>query len=383
MKRFLKKSKTSNKMMMRKNNNIHSLYIHVPFCEHLCDYCDFPKLQYFRTFAEKYLTVLEKELTSYQINHTLKTIYVGGGTPTALEDDLFERLLKIISKYSKGVEEYTFEANPESLSENKLRLMKEYGVNRISIGVESTDERILKSINRHHTFNDVKVAVELLRENGISNINLDLIIGLPNVSMKMLEKDIRNILSLNPDHISCYSLTVHEHTVFYINGINPPSDEFAYDAYKMINSLLEENGYEHYEVSNWAKENRRSEHNLTYWRNEHYYGVGLGASGYLENIRFKNTTNLKDYLSNKFAGEEEIVTISDLEEYQVMLNLRTSEGLDLNKFNKIFNKDLYACKKNIIDSYIASNHLILKENTLIPTFEGMMILDKICLDLFE
>ena len=366
-----------------KKNKANSLYIHIPFCENLCDYCDFQKLQYFRNIAINYLKSLKVQLEEQVDNKELRTIYVGGGTPTSLDDDLFLVLLKMIEPYSHKAKEYTFECNPESLSLNKIKMMKEYGVNRISIGVESTDERILKSINRHHTFNDVKVAVELLRENGISNINLDLIIGLPNVSMKMLEKDIKNILSLNPDHISCYSLTVHEHTVFYINGINPPSDEFAYDAYKMINTILENNGYEHYEVSNWAKENRRSEHNLTYWRNEHYYGVGLGASGYLENNRFKNTTNLKDYLSNKFAGEEEIVAISDLEEYQVMLNLRTSEGLDLNKFNKIFNKDLYACKKNIIDSYIASNHLILKENTLIPTFEGMMILDKICLDLFE
>ena len=220
-------------------NKVNSLYIHIPFCETICDYCDFTKLQYFRLFAEKYIDRLIDELNSEVKNRKLKTIYVGGGTPTSLEDDLFLKLLKAIKPYSEEVEEYTFECNPESLSLNKIKMMKEYGVNRISIGVESTDERILKSINRHHTFNDVKVAVELLRENGISNINLDLIIGLPNVSMKMLEKDIKNILSLNPDHISCYSLTVHEHTVFYLNKIEEPNEEYAYNAYKTINALLE------------------------------------------------------------------------------------------------------------------------------------------------
>ena len=261
--------------------------------------------------------------------------------------------------------------------------MKEYGVNRVSIGVESTDDTVLKAINRHHTFSDVINAVNNLRKEGINNINLDLILGLPNVSIKMLEKDIKNILSLNPNHISCYSLTVHEHTVFFLNNILSPSDDFSYDAYKMVNDLLCKNGYEHYEVSNWAKPNYRSEHNLTYWRNEHYYGIGLGASGYIGDIRYKNTDNLSLYLKGINEKIEEKVSTKDLYEYQILLNLRTSEGLDLTLFNNLFNKDLYISKKEIIDSYINSGHLILEDNHLVPTFEGMMILDKIIVDLFD
>ena len=145
----------------------------------------------------------------------------------------------MVEPYSKEVEEYTVEANPESLSLSKITLMKKYGVNRVSIGAESTDDKILKSINRKHKFDDVKKVVSNLRANGINNINLDLIIGLPNVSFKMLEKDIQNILSLKPNHISCYSLTVHEHTVFYINKIEEPDEEYAYNAYKTINDILE------------------------------------------------------------------------------------------------------------------------------------------------
>ena len=364
-------------------NKVNSLYIHIPFCETICDYCDFTKLQYFRLFAEKYIDRLIDELNSEVKNRKLKTIYVGGGTPTSLEDDLFLKLLKAIKPYSEEVEEYTFECNPESLSLNKIKMMKEYGVNRISIGVESTDDNILKSINRRHTFSDVKKVVALLKENGINNINLDLILGLPNVTEKMLKKDIKNILSLNPNHISCYSLTVHEHTVFYLNEITPPTEDFAFEAYKMINDILLENGYEHYEVSNWAKANYRSKHNLIYWRNEEYYGVGLGASGYTDGIRYKNSTNLDEYLKGIDKKEIEEVSLKDLEEYEIMLKLRISEGLDLKEFKNKFNKDLYINKKEIVNSYIKDGYLKLENNHLIPTFNGMMILDKITLDLLD
>ena len=366
-----------------KKNKVNSLYIHIPFCESICDYCDFTKLQYFRIFAKPYLKKLKEELSSLVENKELETIYVGGGTPTSLEDDLFLELLEIIKPYSHSVKEYTFECNPESLSLKKIKLLKDYRINRISIGVESTDDKILKSINRHHTFNDVKKAINLLRENGISNINLDLILGLPNVTENMLKKDIKNILSLNPTHISCYSLTVHEHTVFSINEICPPTEEFAYLAYKMINEILCKNGYVHYEVSNWCKPNYQSKHNLTYWRNEQYYGAGLGASGYIEAIRYKNTTNLKEYLLGNNKKEEEIVGKKDLEEYQIMLNLRTNEGIDLDHFINIFNKDIYNSHKKVIDDYINQGYLKIENNHLLATFDGMMILDKITLDLFE
>jgi oxygen-independent coproporphyrinogen-3 oxidase len=364
-----------------KKNKANSLYVHIPFCESICDYCDFSKLQYFHSFADKYLVALEKELHERVDNEELKTIYVGGGTPTSLDDSQFESLLKMLSKNSKHIEEYTVEANPESLSLSKIKLLKKYGVNRLSIGVESTDDKILKSINRKHTFMDVKKAVELARENGIDNINLDLIIGLPNVSEKMLEKDIINILSLNPDHISCYSLTIHEHTVFYINGIEEPIEEYAYDAYKHINEILEEHGYVHYEISNWAKSGKESKHNLVYWNNDRYYGIGLSASGYIDNLRYKNTTNFNKYISFKNEIEQEIVTTKDEIEYEIMLKLRTRFGLDLSKFKAKYDIDLYSLKIKTINDYIESGHLVIKDNHLIPTFEGMMIQDKIVLDL--
>ena len=364
-----------------KKNKVNSLYIHIPFCESICDYCDFSKLQYFRNFADKYLSALEKELTQRVDNKDLKTIYIGGGTPTSLDDDQFETLLKMVKPYSKNVEEYTVEANPESLTLSKIKLLKKYGVNRLSIGVESTDDEILKSINRKHTFADVRNAIELARENGIHNINLDLIIGLPNVSEKMLLKDIYNILSLNPDHISCYSLTVHEHTVFYLNGISEPVEEFAYDAYKRIDEELEKAGYRHYEISNWSKPGKESKHNLTYWNNERYYGIGLSASGYVDDIRYKNTTNFNKYISLSNEIEEEVVTKEDEIEYEIMLKLRTRSGLDLEQFKNKFGLDLFLVKKEAIEQYINTGYLEMIGSAIVPTFEGMMIEDKIVLDL--
>lgn len=364
-----------------RTNKVNSLYIHIPFCESICDYCDFAKLQYFHSFADKYLVALEKELNERVDNKELKTIYIGGGTPTSLDDSQFEKLLSMVEPFSKYVEEYTIEANPESLSLSKIKLMKKYGVNRLSIGVESTDDRILQSINRKHTFSDVKDAVKNARENGIHNINLDLIIGLPNVSMKMLDKDISNILSLNPDHVSCYSLTVHEHTVFHINGIEEPNEEFAYAAYKHINQVLEDNGFVHYEVSNWAKPGRESKHNITYWNNEKYYGIGLAASGYIDNLRYKNTTNFNKYVSFINEIDEEIVTNKDEIEYEIMLRLRTMFGLYLSDFKEQFGVDLLKLKEQKIKEFIDGGYLTLKDNRLIATFEGMMILDKIVLDL--
>ena len=366
---------------MRKTNP-NSLYIHIPFCEAICDYCDFAKLQYFHSFADAYLNALEKELGDRVSNKQLKTIYIGGGTPTSLDDEQFERLLKMVEPFSKVVEEYTVEANPESLSLSKIKLLKKYGVNRVSIGVESTDDQILKMINRHHTFNDVKTAVALLKENGIDNFNLDLIIGLPNVTEKMLLKDIKNILSLKPKHISCYSLTVHEHTVFYLNGIEEPVESFAYEAYRTINSILEKEDFVHYEVSNWSIPGYQSKHNLTYWRNEQYYGIGLAASGYINDVRYKNTTNFQDYISGKNNIESEIVSSRDDMEYEIMLRLRTNEGIDLQDFQTKFDVDLLKTKKSVIAQYISQGYLVMVGNTLKPTFEGMMILDKIVVDLY-
>ena len=352
-------------------NNIHSLYIHIPFCNKICDYCDFTKLQYFRNFAVSYLKALKDELKSYKIKN-LKTIYVGGGTPTALEDDLFLELLQMIDPYTKGVEEYTFEANPESLTIKKIKMLKEHSVNRISIGVQTTNDKILQAVNRDHTFEQVKTAIKNLKDNGIDNINVDLILGLPHSSKKILKEDLKNVLSLDIKHISCYGLTVNPHTALYNNGFKEPESDVLRDFYDEAEQTLKSQGFVHYEVSNWAKPGYQSEHNLTYWRNEQYYGCGLGASGYIKDIRYKNTVNLSQYLKRVFVSEKEKVSEKDKITYQIMLNLRTIEGLDVNYVKG---------KESIVEELIKRNLLVKKNDCLIPTFEGMMILDQIILKL--
>ena len=350
---------------------IKSLYIHIPFCNKICDYCDFTKLQYFRNFAVSYLEALKDELKSYPIKD-LKTIYVGGGTPTALEDDLFEELLKIIDTYTAGVQEYTFEANPESLSLNKIRLLKAHGVNRVSLGVQTTNDKILKAINRDHSFAQVKEAIKNLKENEIDNINVDLILGLPHTSENILKEDLKNILSLDIKHVSCYGLTVNPHTVLFTKGFKEPEGDVLRKYYDIVEEALTKNGFVHYEVSNWAKPGFQSEHNLTYWRNEEYYGCGLGAAGYIKDIRYKNTINLSQYLTRVFISEKEEVSERDKLTYQVMLNLRTIEGL---------NKSFLVNKEKEINDLVDSGLLQIEGDRLKPTYQGMMILDQIILKL--
>ena len=363
-------------------NNTSSLYVHIPFCESICNYCDFPKLQYFRFLAEQYLDALEKEIKEVVKNKDLETIYVGGGTPTVLEDDLFLKLLEMLKPYSLEVKEYTFEANPESLSEKKIEMMKEYGVNRVSIGVESTDDKILSLINRKHTFEDVQKCVENLKKYHLDNFNVDLILGLPNVTKGMLKKDLDNLLSLDPKHISTYSLTVHPNTMFYLNKVNEPEDDISRELYDLVHETLTKHGYIHYEVSNFAKEGYESKHNFVYWKNERYYGVGLASAGYIDNVRYKNTSNFDKYIKGINEKEEEYLSKKDEREYYLMLLLRTNQGISLKEYMQKFNKDLYLEKKKEIDEFFSNGLLEIKDDRLVATYQGMMVLDQIILALY-
>ncbi len=358
-------------------NKPSSLYIHIPFCEHICHYCDFPKLQYFTSLAEKYLARLQEELVSLAIDHPLKTIYIGGGTPTALEDHLFERLLEMLQPYCKEVEEFTIEANPESLNMNKLTLLKKCGVNRISLGVESTDDKILTLLNRHHTFDNVKEAIKNARNLGFDNINVDLILGLPQVNKSMLLNDINRLIGLEVDHISCYSLSIHPHTKFYLDGIKEASEDYSRELYDLIAKRLAEDGFVHYEVSNWAKPGRFSLHNLTYWKDDQYYGIGLGASGFVDKYRYRNTSSINQYNDGHFLDGKELVTYEDDKVYYIMLSLRTIFGLSFSEYQKRFGEDFLVIHQPSIESFIREGLLKIEGACLIPTYEGMMILDQI------
>ena len=364
-----------------KTNKISSLYIHIPFCNSICGYCDFTKLIYNKSLADTYLQSLNKEFNSLKLTKCLKTVYIGGGTPTSLNDEQFSFLLSLVKPYLLDDYEFTVECNPESLNKQKLMIMKEMGVNRLSIGVESTDDKVLSSIGRKHTFKMVKEVVREAKGIGIENISLDLIIGLPHVSKEMLLKDIRNLIELDVKHISCYSLTVHPNTKFYIDNVKEQESSLSREYYDLVNKVLEDNGFIHYEISNWSKDGYDSKHNMVYWKDEEYYAIGLGASSYIHPYRRKNVVNIAKYNQGIYVGEEEYVTEQDDKTYFIMLNLRTRYGLDLVKYHEVFNEDFLFVHQKQIDDLIKRKLLVLEENRLIPTYEGMMLLDQIILEL--
>lgn len=363
-------------------NNPKALYVHIPFCNHLCDYCDFCKMQYIPKFADDYLNALKIEIDSYQIKE-VKTIYVGGGTPTSLNCKQLEFLLQILQPYNKKGVEYTFEANVETLNKEKLLLLKKYHVNRLSIGVESTDNEILKSINRHHSYEDVKLAMKLCREVGFDNINLDLILGLPNSNLDILRLDLSNLLALNPQHISTYSLLVNPNTKFFLNNVQEMNQDDARAEYDIVDKTLTDAGFIHYEVSNFGKPSYFSKHNFIYWNDEEYYGVGLGASGYINGIRYVNTRSINAYINHKFLLEQEKVEQQDDLIYYLMLRLRTINGIDIEEFKAKFGDDILIKCPKTIGKNIKNNILSIKDGRIIPSYEAMMIMDTIVLDLLN
>ncbi len=326
-----------------KMEKIPSLYIHVPFCQHICFYCDFPKILASCFSHEKYISSLIEEIGSFDISDdSLETVYIGGGTPTALDNGSFKKLISYVSSRFKNLKEFTIEANPESIDEEKCSIMEEGNVNRVSIGVEANDPRLLNVLGRRHSKEDVVKGVALLRKHGIDNINLDFIYSLPSEDDSYIEKDMDLIRELSPNHVSFYSLQVEEGTVFYNEGMETDDDRSA-DQYERIVKELHELGYERYEVSNFAKKGFESKHNLTYWHDLGYYVAGLGASGYMPSFyengdgkRYVNSRSMTRYMKREGTSEERI-TEKDAELEYLMLNLRLADGFPLSDFESRFN----------------------------------------------
>ena len=274
-----------------------SLYVHIPFCTHICGYCDFTKVLYRDEWVFLYVESLIKQLDSLDIKTPLKTVYVGGGTPSSLPNELLKQLLEKLHKYLDPKDyEFTLEANPESLSKEKLLIMKEAGVNRLSIGLQSSNDKYLKLMGRHHTFKEGVEAVKLAKECGFENITCDLIYGLPLEKVEDVKKDIEELLDLNVPHLSTYCLSISKGTAWHKDGYKEMDDEEAALQYETILNEFRKAGYIRYEVSNFAKPGYESRHNMTYWKDNEYYAAGLGASGYLNGERFTFTKNLNSYL---------------------------------------------------------------------------------------
>ena len=362
-------------------SNIEAMYVHIPFCKNICTYCDFTKVFYSNEYEEKYLAALFKEIEIANPN-TCKTIYLGGGTPSVLTVDGLEKLLKFVSQYlSDDFIEFTIEVNPETVSEEKVMLFKKYKINRVSIGVQSFNEDILTILGRKHSFEDVKTCVDLLNKYGISNYSFDLIYGINGLTLSHISQDLKYISLMKPKHISYYSLILENHTCLKAKKYQELDEEEVIKQYKFISKSLNKKGFIQYEVSNYARDGYKSEHNLTYWRGKQYYGFGLGASGYIGDIRYTNTKNLTKYMNMNFDRQDEKITNEDLKLEYIMLGLRVSEGISLSKYKSLFNINLEDEKKNEIDKLIRGKLIKIVGDRLLTTDKGMLLLNQVILEL--
>lgn len=360
---------------------IPSLYVHIPFCEHLCAYCDFPKVLFAPKWAFSYLDSLEKEAASYPLT-SYRTIYIGGGTPTALPDALFERLLAFLSPHLAKGGEFTCEANPENLSDAKLALLLKYGVNRLSLGIESSLPKFLLLMGRHHSFEDAKNAIERAKKAGFTNLNADLIYGLPGEALTDVKADCQAFLSLDIDHLSAYCLSVNPGTLFHNRGYQEMEQGSAADEYNEILHTFRAAGYDRYEVSNFCRNGKQSQHNLTYWHDEEYIGLGMGASGYVNGIRYDNTRNLEAYLAGNWRASEEIVDEKSGLEYYFLTNLRLESGFSLAAFEKKFHFDFLTHYATALAQNESRGLAEVQNGFFKATDQGILLLDRLLLSLY-
>ena len=353
-----------------------SIYIHIPFCKSICSYCDFCKMVYSGTWADKYLDELQEEIYSYYEKDEISTLYIGGGTPSSLNTSQLNKLFNIIktSFNLSRLKEFNFELNVNDITEELCSVLKRNGVTRVSVGVESFDSDNLKFLNRKHDKKQIFNNIKLLKSYGF-NINVDLIYALPTETLSELKSDINSILKLDVNHISTYSLIIEENTVLYNSGVKNIDEETDYKMYKYICKKLAKNGYVHYEVSNFAKDGYQSEHNLTYWRNKEYYGFGLGAHGYLNHMRYENTRNFSKYLNGEYRLNELVESTREEMENELILGLRKLEGVRISDFNKKYGIDIFEAFK--LDEAIKKGYLIEEDGFLRMSEDKIYIMNEI------
>lgn len=355
-----------------------SVYIHIPFCKSICSYCDFCKFFYDKKWAHEYLVRLKEEIEDFYLNDEIKSIYIGGGTPSSLGLEEIKYLLELTKKFKKTTSlEFTFECNLSDINEEFLKLLKQYGVNRLSIGIQSFHPKLLKILGREHTFTEALEKMNLIRTYGFKNVNLDLIYAIPTETKKDLLQDLKLFLKLAPDHISTYSLMIEPHTMLFQKNMTPTSEELDAEMYKLIYKTLKKKKYLHYEVSNFAKENKESRHNLTYWNNEEYYGFGVSASGYLENIRYTNTKNLTEYLKGNTNPNREILSKQDIMDNEMMVGLRKRKGICVSAFEEKYHVVME--KVYPIKPLLKNGDLKLKNGYLFLPFEKVYVMNEILL----
>lgn len=359
---------------------IKAMYVHVPFCDSICAYCDFGRCKMHSSLANQWLSAIERELKNRNIKDELETLYIGGGTPSALSVTQLDELLKLLDAYAKGVKEYTVEANPENLNAEKLAAMKKHGVNRISLGVQSFNDELVKIIERHHNRQRIDQVLDMIHAAGIHNISIDLMYALPKQSLSQLADDLKiAALDKRISHISIYSLTIEEHSKFGRQGLEPCDNELEGSMYELICETLSKYGYMHYEISNFAKPGYESKHNQMYWQYEDYAGIGCGASGKENHIRYDRPFQLLDYLNDQEKCE--LIHLSKQDEMFecVMMGLRMKKGIKLKHFEELFGCSLMDVFPSAINDNIKRGWLVLEADRLFPSEAGMTFLNDVLL----
>ena len=369
------------------------IYVHIPFCMQKCKYCDFVSFKCIDDKVDEYFNFLEleiienaKKLKLEDNNEQIEidTIYIGGGTPSIFSEKYIKKIIMQIRKNYKvsSNAEITIEINPGTVDEAKLRKYIEVGINRVSIGLQSTNNKLLNMLGRIHTYEEFEKVYILARKVGFKNINVDLMIGLPNQLIKDVEEAVNKVISKSPEHISVYSLIVEENTKMFElveNGnLKLPPEDIERKMYWKVKELLENNGYKHYEISNFAKENFESKHNMNCWKQQDYLGFGVAAHSYFNGIRYSNIENLKQYIENYKNGEsiynrvfhESQTKIEKMKEY-MLLGLRKIDGMLVSEFkNKFVENPLYVFR-NELNKLVSEGLIEIEENCVRLSNKGL------------
>ncbi|MCS6973314.1 MAG: radical SAM family heme chaperone HemW [Cyclobacteriaceae bacterium] len=370
------------------------IYLHIPFCRKACHYCDF----HFSTNRQNesevvHAMVREIELRrNYLPGEAIETIYIGGGTPSLLKPSHLEFLLNTIDKnfIVSSSCEITLEANPDDLSEDSLLTFRDLGINRLSIGIQTFNEDLLRYLNRSHSGSQAVDTFRLARSHGFNNINLDLIFGIPGQTLQMVDDDLQQVLSLNPEHISAYALTIEERTVFgnwFKKGkLQPVAEELGAALFQMVSDKLTAAGYRHYEISNYARPGFLSRHNSNYWKQVPYLGIGPGAHSFDGISRQANISNNHLYVKNVNQGVipatvEKLSRENRINEY-IMTSLRTDTGLDTKFLQKNYDFHFSPAQQQLIRNWQSLGLLTVDDSRLILTRQGKLLADRLAADLF-
>ena len=365
------------------------IYIHIPFCKQKCKYCDFTSFACKEDIYDEYFKCLKKEISEKSDeldneNIEIDTIYIGGGTPSIVPAEYIEDIINLIyEKYNVSkIAEITIEANPGTIDKDKLEKYIEAGINRLSIGLQSTNDKLLKMLGRIHTYCEFEEVYKTARQVGFKNINVDLMIGLPNQTMEDVQNSLKELINKSPEHISVYSLIVEENTKMFdlieSGELELPNENLEREMYWKVKNVLQENGYCHYEISNFAKKGFESKHNSNCWKQHSYLGFGVAAHSYYDGIRYSNITDLKTYIEN-FQNGESVYNIifhekqskeQMMKEY-MLLGLRKIDGVKISEFKEKFvDNPLYYFREQL-NKLVKQNLVELSEDRIYLTDKGL------------